>query len=230
MTPAAIIRDFGDSCLVLELEARIEPAINDRCVAVARLVRQAGLCGVRDVVATYHTVAVHVDPLLADRDAVGDSLRQALGVAADGERPRGRPHEIPVCYGEDLGPDLPDVARFAGCSEDEVVRLHAEPEYRVYMMGFLPGFPYLGRVHEQIRMPRHDVPRVRVAAGSVAIAGFQTGVYPQDGPGGWRVIGRTWVKPFDLSRQEPLLFDVGDTIRFVPVSRAEYSRARGTGL
>jgi KipI family sensor histidine kinase inhibitor len=219
------IVDAGDACLILELESRVDPAINDACVAIADRLLRMRVAGVRDVVPTYHTVAVHVDPLDVDRTMLASLLDRLATSAREGERAGGVEHEIPVCYGDEFGPDLGDVAQFGECPEDEVVRLHTTPTYRVYMMGFLPGFAYLGRVPARIRMGRLDVPRLKVHAGSVAIAGLQTGIYPQEAPGGWRIIGRTWIKPFDPTRPAPWLFQAGDTVRFVPVSRADYAGA-----
>jgi KipI family sensor histidine kinase inhibitor len=216
------IIDAGDSCLILELEARVDPDINDACIAIADRLVGLGLTGVRDVVPTYHTVAVHLDPLRVDRTALATELEHLAASPHEARAGRQTGHEIPVCYGDEFGPDLADVARFGACGEDEVVRLHCAPTYHVYMMGFLPGFAYLGSVPEQIRMGRLDTPRLRVQAGSVAIAGLQTGIYPLDAPGGWRVIGRTWIKPFDPQRRDPWLFRAGDSVRFVPVSRAAY--------
>jgi inhibitor of KinA len=123
--------------------------------------------------------------------------------------------EVPVSYGGGDGPDLAAVAAFAGCPEDEVIRLHTATEYRVYMLGFLPGFPYMGLVNEKIAMPRLDSPRLRVPPGSVGIAGLQTGIYPFESPGGWRIIGRTALRLFDESRPDPFLFKAGDRVRFV---------------
>jgi KipI family sensor histidine kinase inhibitor len=216
------IIDAGDACLILELEARVDPEINDACIAISDRLVGLGIAGVRDVVPTYHTVAVHVDPLRVDRTALATQLERLAASPPKARTARRTSHEIPVCYGDDFGPDLGDVARFGGCQEDEVVRLHCAPLYHVYMMGFLPGFAYLGSVPEPIRMGRLDTPRLRVQAGSVAIAGLQTGIYPLDAPGGWRVIGRTWIKPFDPQRHDPWLFRAGDSVRFVPVSRTAY--------
>jgi inhibitor of KinA len=219
------VTDVGDACVAIEFEARVDPALNRRAVAAADRVARAGLPGVRDVVATYHAVAVHFDPLEADRDHLVEGLEQAVRSTQGGTaRAAGAVHEIPVCYGGEYGPDLLDLARFAGCSEEDVVRRHSDPAYRVYMMGFLPGFAYLGTVDERLRMGRHETPRLRVPAGSVAIAGFQTGVYPLESPGGWRVIGRTWVKPYDERRTDPLLFRTGDEVRFVPVTADRFRR------
>jgi inhibitor of KinA len=217
--------DTGDSCVTLELEARIDPRINDACLAIADRVAQTNLPGVRDVVATYHTVAVHFDPLHADRRLLAEELVRSVPYDAGAGAERGSTHEVPTCYGGEFGPDLTEVAGFAGCSEEEVVRLHSERTYRVYMMGFLPGFAYMGSVNPRIGLGRRDTPRLRVAAGSVGIAGLQTGIYPLEAPAGWRIIGRTWVRPLNLLRSEPWLFRARDAVRFVPVSREAYRDA-----
>jgi len=133
-----------------------------------------------------------------------------------------------VCYGGDLGPDLPQVAAFANLPEDDVIRLHSSATYRVFMLGFVPGFAYLGLVDQRIAMPRHATPRVRVPLGSVGIAGVQTGIYPAETPGGWQLIGRTRVRPFDPSRAEPFLMKAGDAVEFYAIDRAEYDRGAST--
>jgi inhibitor of KinA len=131
---------------------------------------------------------------------------------------------IPVCYGGEFGPDLAGVAAFAGLAESDVVSAHSAATYRVFMLGFVPGFAYLGVVDARIAMPRHATPRVRVPAGSVGIAGVQTGVYSGETPGGWQLIGRTPLKPFDPARDEPFLMEAGDAVQFYPIDRAEYDR------
>ena len=219
------ILDVGDACVTFELEARVDPDINDACLSIADQIARSNLPGVRDIVATYHTVAVHMNPLVANRQAVADALTRAAASDTKAPAPTVARHEIPVCYGDEFGPDLEDVARFAKCSTEDVVRLHSDGRYRVYMMGFLPGFAYLGKLDERIAMARRENPRMRVVAGSVALAGVQTAIYPMDSPGGWRVIGRTWMRPFDLHRREPSLFRSGDMVRFVPVTRTSYLRA-----
>jgi len=165
-------------------------------------------------VPTYNAVTVHFDPLVTD----GQALRAELGRLAAVAPPafgKLRTIEIPVSYGGASGPDLGVVAEFAKCSEAEVVRLLTETRYRVYMLGFLPGFAYMGSVDRRIAMPRLDTPRMRVAAGSVGIASEQTGIYPCDTPGGWRIIGRTSAKVFDAARAEPFLLKAGDHVKFV---------------
>jgi inhibitor of KinA len=131
---------------------------------------------------------------------------------------------IPVCYGGEFGPDLSAVAAFGHVAEEEVIRLHASTPYRVFMLGFVPGFAYLGLVDDQIAAPRRATPRVRVPRGSVGIAGAQTGVYPAETPGGWQLVGRTPVKPNDPIRKEPFLMQPGDVVQFYAIDRAEFDR------
>ena len=189
---------------------------------MAEAVQAAGVAGVRDVVPTYRSVAIHFDPLRTDIDALTGQVDRALASGTSSSVAARLPIRIPVCYGGELGPDLPAVAAYAGCSEQTVVLAHTATTYRVFMLGFVPGFAYLGIVDQRIAMPRHAVPRVRVPARSVAIAGVQTGIYPTETPGGWQLIGRTPLAPFDPNRPEPFLMKAGDAIQFFAIDRAEY--------
>jgi KipI family sensor histidine kinase inhibitor len=206
---------LGDSCVSVQFAAGIDPAVNARCIALAASLDDLALPGVRDVVPTYNAVTVHFDPLIGDCDALSSELGRLARVEPPSTAVESRTIEIPVTYGGASGPDLRVVAEFAGCSEADVVRLHTATRYRVYMLGFLPGFAYMGTVDRRIAMPRLDTPRMRVTAGSVAIAAEQTGIYPCDAPGGWRIIGRTTVKVFDATRAEPFLLEAGDNVKFV---------------
>lgn len=207
------IREAGDSALLLELDEVINVSVNAQAIAIAAAVRRAGLPGIRDVVSTYRSVAVHFDPLTLDVEI----LRETLTHAADSPPAlaEGKTVVIPVQYGGDMGPDLSAVAAFAGVSPDEVVARHASVRYRVFMLGFLPGFAYMGTVDETIAVPRHATPRMKVPRGSVGIAGRQTGVYPRDSPGGWHLIGRTQMSLFSPHRTPASLVSPGDTVRFV---------------
>jgi len=208
----------GDSCFVVEFEEKIDPLINGRCVLLAGRIRAAAPVGVRDVVPAYQTVAVYFDPLVADAAALHAELgRLSAATVAQQQPGDSAPIEVPVRYGGAFGPDLPDVAHSAGCSEEEVIQLHTYPTYQVYMLGFLPGFAYMGRVDPRLEVARLPTPRLRVPAGSVGIAGAQTGIYPVDAPGGWRLIGQTPARPFDPARKEPFLFAPGDRVRFVAI-------------
>lgn len=206
----------GDSLVLVEFESTIAPDVNRRAVALAGAIAAARVPGVRDVVPAYASVGVHVDPLRFDQATLDAVVSHAWDTAA-GAEPPARVVEIPVCYGGAFGPDLADVAAFAGCTEADVIARHAAGRYRVYMLGFLPGFAYLGGVEASIAMPRRSTPRTSVPAGSVGIAGQQTGVYPCESPGGWRLIGRTPVAMFDLTRPVPALLAPGDTVRFLPM-------------
>lgn len=208
---------LGDACVSLQFAAAIDPAVNATCIALAESLERLAIRGVRDVVPTYNAVTVHFDSLVTDRQALNELLGELADAVAPPEDAASRTIEIPVTYGGEAGPDLAAVAAFANCSEADVVRLHARASYRVYMLGFLPGFAYLGTVDARIAMPRLDTPRLRVAAGSIGIAGSQTGIYPCETPGGWRIIGRTTVKIFDATRPEPFLLKAGDRVKFVPV-------------
>jgi inhibitor of KinA len=214
----------GDSVIVVEFEERIDLQVNARTIAFADAVQAAALAGVRDVVPTYRSVAIYYDPLRTDSVALMACVqREAVRPQSDVSASR-PPVRIPVCYGGDLGPDLPEVARFAELPDDLVVRLHAAATYRVFMLGFVAGFAYMGIVDGRIAMPRRSTPRLRVPLGSVGIAGVQTGIYPAETPGGWQLIGRTPVKPFDPTRAEPFLMKAGDTVQFYAIEREEYDR------
>ena len=209
----------GDAALVLELPSRVDPAINARLVFVAEALRRRLGAVVRDAVVGYCTLTVYFDPLHVDASWMKGEIQSV----AREEPPEGKRDgvliEVPVCYGGDLGPDLREVAGICGCTEADVIRLHSGLEYRVYVVGFVPGFAYMGVVDDRLALPRRAVPRTRVPAGSVAIAAGQTGIYPIETPGGWHLLGRTPIRPFDENRAEPVLFRPGDRVRFVPILR-----------
>jgi len=214
----------GESALIVEFEERIDPVVNATTIGCANAIQAAAIPGVRDVVPTYRSVAIYFDPLRTDTDALLERITHEAESAGPGAVVPGEPVRIPVCYGGDLGPDLPQVAAFAKMSEDDVVRLHGSTTYRVFMLGFVPGFAYLGMVDPRIAMPRRATPRVRVPCGSVGIAGVQTGIYPAETPGGWQLIGRTPVRPFDPLRADPFLMKAGDAVQFYAIDRAEFDR------
>ena len=207
------VREAGDAGLLLELEPVIDAAVNARAIGIAGALRRRALEGIRDIVPTYRSVAIHFDPCVVSpsrlRDAVTQAVREGQVVH------EGRLIEVPVIYGGEHGPDLADVAAWAGLSPDKVIDRHGAVDYRVFMCGFMPGFAYLGSVDDAIAAPRRATPRVKVPAGSVGIAGRQTGVYPFDSPGGWQLIGRTSVRMFDATRTAPALCAPGDRVRFV---------------
>ncbi|MGN1074476.1 MAG: 5-oxoprolinase subunit PxpB [Eubacteriales bacterium] len=212
----------GDQALAVEFGNAIDPGINARVCGLARLLAETPVPGIRETVPTFRSLLICYDPGVLPYKKLVRTLKPLLaraGAASTGTR---RVVELPVCYGGRYGEDLPDVAAHAGLSEDEVVRRHAGTEYLIYMLGFLPGFAYLGGLDPAIAVPRLSSPRTRIPAGSVGIGGEQTGVYPLDSPGGWRLIGTTPVKPYDPGREEPIMYRAGDYIRFVPVEEREF--------
>ncbi|MEO5896219.1 MAG: 5-oxoprolinase subunit PxpB [Vicinamibacterales bacterium] len=215
----------GDSALVLELPPRIDAELTGRLVLTAEQLRQRCGTAVLDAVVGYCTLTVYFDPLLTDADWLEAELRSTALEASAAEAVGGARIDIPVCYGGDLGPDLASVAHSIGASEQEVIELHCAPEYRVFVVGFVPGFAYMGEVHQRLALPRRPTPRTHVPTGSVAIAAGQTGIYPMETPGGWHLLGRTYIRPFDQTRAEPVLFTPGDRVKFRPIERAEYDSA-----
>ena len=207
------VRDAGDSALLLELEPVIDESVNQRAIAIAAALRREPIAGIRDVVPTYRSVAVHFDPLAVDVEVVRDAIARARSTPAIARD--SRLLEVPVTYGGDAGPDLADVAALVGVPADDVIARHVSREYRVFMLGFLPGFAYMGSVDPAIAVPRRASPRTRVPAGSVGIAGQQTGIYPMESPGGWQIIGRTELAIFDPQRTPAAVFAPGDRVRFV---------------
>lgn len=216
---------LGEAALLLRFGDTLEPALTHSVQGLANLLRQAPTDGVLELVPSYSALAVHFDPLKTDLDQVAAWVRTRLrdnGPSA--HRDASRLIEIPVCYGGDFGPDLADVAAHAGLGETDVIALHTRPEYTVAMIGFLPGFPYLLGLDPRLAMPRLPTPRAQVRTGAVGIGGAQTGIYPQESPGGWRLIGRTPERLFDARRMSPSLLLPGDRVRFVAVSPADFKR------
>jgi inhibitor of KinA len=215
----------GDAALLVEFPSVIDPVVNDRAVELARSIRDAAVPHVRDVVVGYASVTVYFDPLNVDPLALEARLRQSVENLPPRPHVEGASIDVPVCYGGEFGPDLAEVAVSAGVSESEVIALHSGVTYRVYVVGFVPGFAYMARVDPRLALGRRSTPRTRVPAGSVAIAGGQTGIYPVETPGGWHLIGRTYVKPYDPARADPFLFRPGDLVRFHPITTDEFERA-----
>jgi len=211
----------GDACLVAEFGDVIDPRVNSRVLALG--VRLATLAPpwLVETVSTYRSLAVYVDPWEGPRDEI-EALVARLALSAKGEPPQPTgTFSVPVCYGGTWGPDLERVSGHTGLEPDEVVRRHSGGRYRVFMMGFTPGFPYLGGLDPALETPRLESPRGLVAAGSVGIAGRQGGIYPIESPGGWNIIGRTPLALFDPGREPPFLMATGMDIRFVPVTAEE---------
>jgi len=215
------ISRLGEETWLVEFEPRLDAAINERVLALASAIEQSALAGVFDVVPAYASFAIHADPEQLREEALIAAIRDL----ADARRPSdvGRlSHEIPVCYDPLFALDLDAVCAATGCTAAEVIARHGDVRYRVFMIGFLPGFPYMGMVPESIAVPRRATPRPVVPAGSVGIAGRQTGIYPVDSPGGWQIVGRTPVRLFDPLSGRPPLVRAGDHVRFVPIDISQF--------
>ena len=207
----------GDQALVVEFGDAISPEINRRVHDLAHAIETAGVRGVYDLVPTYRSLLVYYNPMRTAWQELEDSLRSLLQDTRDSGLSMPRVVSVPTLYGGEYGPDLEFVAENAGLTTDEVVELHSGTDYLVYMMGFSPGFPYLGGLAEWLATPRLATPRLEIPAGSVGIAESQTGVYPVASPGGWQLIGRTPLRLFDETAEQPALLRAGDYIRFVPL-------------
>lgn len=199
---------LGDAALLAELGTRLDTALNTRAIALASALKKRR--DVRQAVAGYASVTVHFDPDQTTHDALAAAIKRLASKRPPMAEP-GRLHRIPVTYD---GPDLEAVAEQLGLAAATVAEIHARPIYRVFLIGFVPGWGYLGPLPEELELPRRHVPRTKVPAGSVAIAGRQTGIYPLATPGGWHLIGRTSVKLFLPDSDPPCLFRAGDRVKF----------------
>ncbi len=226
MKPIRIL-EAGEQGLVVEFGDEIDPVVNARVHRLAGTLMAQMPTRILEVVPTYRSLMIYFDPAVISWQA----LQQRVAELLESPEPAGvnetrRTITIPVCYGGEFGPDLEFVARHNGITAQEVIALHSSLPYLVYMLGFMPGFPYLGGLPERIAAPRLAVPRVKIAAGSVGIAARQTGIYPVESPGGWQLIGRTPVTIFRPLAPSPFLFAAGDYLQFAPISEDEYISIR----
>ncbi len=216
------IRPLAESGLLVEFPNVIKPAVVERVMALTAALDAAQPTGLHDIVPSYRTIHLVFDPVQTDGDTLAGIVRQLAAGSSPHTRAAGREVTIPVAYGGAQGPDLAAVAAHTGLAPVEVCARHAVASYRVACMGFSPGFGFLVGLPPELATPRRATPRTRVPAGSVAVGGAQTGVYPSELPGGWNIIGRTPVTLFDVARPDPFLIRPGDTVRFEPISSAEY--------
>lgn len=215
-----VILRSGDCALVAEFGKEIDEHTNALVQALDRAVREKGIFGVRECVPTFRSLTVLFDPSLISGKRLKKKLLRLCRTLSVQEQSKKVVIEVPVFYN---GEDLNDVAAYAKLTPEEVVRLHAGRDYRIYMLGFLPGFVYLGGMDERIFCPRLSTPRTKIHAGAVGIGGEQTGIYPLPSPGGWRLIGTTPIRPYDASRTPPVLFSAGEYIRFAPIDESTFS-------
>jgi KipI family sensor histidine kinase inhibitor len=205
------------------LQSQITIQANESVRRLLRLLEQKPIAGVRNLHPAYCSVLVKFDALKWRYEKLEQELRKYLGRLDKVKLPQPRQVEIPVCYGGEFGPDLEEVAALHKMTSKQVIELHASKDYLVYFLGFVPGFAYLGELPQELVTPRLPTPRRKVPAGSVGIAGNQTGVYPFATPGGWRLLGRTPVAMFRTDREGLSLLSIGDRVRFVPISRERFA-------
>ncbi|WP_101698141.1 5-oxoprolinase subunit PxpB [Clostridium minihomine] len=212
----------GDSAIVVEFGDKISPQINESVRGMYLAIEQSGLPGVVSLTPTYRSLLVQYDSLIVPYAKMLEELKKLEGNLKTMELPEPNVLEIPTLYGGECGPDLDFVCQNSGLSKEEVIQIHTSREYLIYMLGFAPGFPYLGGMDERIATPRLKTPRTKINSGSVGIAGQQTGIYPMASPGGWQLIGRTPILLYDPMRNPPILYKTGDYLKFIPIDEQEY--------
>ena len=216
----------GDEAMVIEFGKTIDEEINNRVISMATSIRNKRIKGVREILPTYRSLMVFYNPKKISYIRLVSTVK-ALGFKEkEGEEEEKKTLIVPCCYDDSFGPDLSDMSKELGLTKEEIVKIHSEKKYKIYMLGFLPGFVYLGGLDKRINIPRLQTPRTKIPARSFGIGGAQTGVYPVDSPGGWRLIGSTPLDFYDIKREDPILCEAGEYIRFRPVSKPEYSDIR----
>lgn len=216
------IMPSGDRAMVVEFGNVIDPGLNDRVHMLAKRIREEEVPGIVELVPTFRSLMVYYDPFCTSYAELKKIFEDygTSGMGAAGEKKRIL--KIPCCYGARFGQDLADMEAYTGLDRDEIIAIHSSVDYKIYMMGFLPGFVYLGGLDKRIEIPRLTTPRLKIQPGAVGIGGNQTGVYPLASPGGWRLMGGTPVEFYDPAREEPILCRAGDHIRFIPITIDDY--------
>ncbi|WP_077213561.1 5-oxoprolinase subunit PxpB [Bacillus dakarensis] len=226
-----VLHPMGDHAVVIEIGSKIESSAIQTIQEITNYLDETPPKWMIEYIPAFTTVTIVYDPIIAYKqshqhslpiDFIKLQLHEILSNLTRNKSMTERIIEIPVCYGEEYGPDIETVAEVNGLSVDEVIELHSSANYLVYMIGFSPGFPYLGGMSERIATPRRKTPRLTIPARSVGIAGMQTGIYPIDTPGGWQLIGRTPIKLFQPEKEQPSLLRAGDTVIFKPISKKQF--------
>jgi len=212
----------GDKALVIEFGDSIEEAINAKIRSITLAIEKEGIIGIIETIPTYRSLMVIYEPMILELEDLIDKVKAIEAKMGEMKLPDAKVIEIPTLYGGEYGPDIEFVAEQNNISIDDVIKIHASRSYLIYMIGFTPGFPYLGGMDDKIATPRLQTPRTKIPVGSVGIAGKQTGIYPIESPGGWQLIGRTPVKLYDPYRKDPVLLNAGDYIKFVQIDEVEY--------
>lgn len=216
----------GDRALTVEFGNEINEDINAHLLGFIKKLKDMHIKGIEEFVPSFRSVLIHYNPGILLYSDICKYINEVLSRPITGVGHAKRIVDIPVCYENGLGPDIEFVAQHAGLSVDEVIKIHSSEPYLIYMLGFQPGFPYLGGLDERIHTPRLETPRLKLEAGSVGIGGKQTGLYPMESPGGWQIIGLTPVRCYNPTSEIPIPYRAGDYIKFVPISYDEYLRLK----
>jgi len=216
-------RPVGDKGILIHFEQKISPDISAQIRQLMSKLDELKNPAVIEVLPAYATLCVIYDPLIMDYEGCKNLLSSLLEDKQSGESVSAKVFEIPVLYSKETGPDLEFVSEHSGLKIDEIISIHTASEYLIYMLGFAPGFPYLGGMDERIAAPRLKVPRQKIIPGSVGIAGSQTGMYPIESPGGWQLIGRTPVTLYDPHRNPPVYYNAGDYVKYKAIDEAEFN-------
>lgn len=217
-----VFKQSGDHALTVYFENEISPEINAQVCSLYDSLQKKEIKGVTELLPTFNALTVFYDPFKISSKSLEKKLTKRLGSSTEDKQKAKRVFIIPVCYDEEFALDIDNVCRHNSLTRDEVVRIHSSQDYLIYMLGFLPGFAYLGGLDERLHTPRLKSPRTEIPAGSVGIGGNQTGMYPLASPGGWQIIGKTPLKLFDAQRENPIFYNAGDYIRFKPISKEEF--------
>ncbi|MBV8507044.1 MAG: 5-oxoprolinase subunit PxpB [Alphaproteobacteria bacterium] len=215
----------GDRALVVEFGDRVDRGLSERVLNLDTIIRSTPPIGIVETIPTFRSLAIYYDPLFTSRSALQRAIEPLLD-PDDNLRTGAKVWHVPACYEGEFAPDMTEVARLTGLTPGEVVALHSGTPFHVYMIGFLPGFPYMGDLPAQLELPRRADPRLRVPAGSISIATSLTAIYPYESPGGWHLIGATPIRMFDPERPKPSLFAPGDAVRFHPIDPAAFASIR----
>ncbi|WP_129598177.1 5-oxoprolinase subunit PxpB [Anaerophilus nitritogenes] len=216
----------GEKAVVVEFGDEISEKINQKVRSMMIATKERNIDGIIEFIPTYRSLMIQYDPCKIEYETLLDNLKKIEKQLNEIDIPLPKVIEIPTLYGGEYGPDIQNVADHNHLSIEEVINIHSSKEYLIYMLGFTPGFPYLGGMNEKIATPRLKVPRTKITGGSVGIAGSQTGIYPIDSPGGWQLIGRTPLKLYDAYRKDPILLETGNYIKFVPIDEKDYKKVQ----
>lgn len=220
----------GDCAMTVAFAQEIREDTNRKIRFLAVGIQSLGIRGVLETVPTFCSITVYFDPLVTSRKKLEKQILHMLEYYKESGAAAKRIFQIPVCYDGDFAPDMEDVCRLTGLNREQVISFHSSTDYLIYMLGFLPGFPYLGGMDSRLEVPRLDSPRTRIPPGAVGIGGKQTGIYPLASPGGWRLIGRTPAVLYDPHRENPIVYQAGDYIRFCPITETEFHYLQDCGL